>query len=228
MKKGKRKIVVIDEEKCNGCGECIPSCVENAIKIENGKAVLKSENLCDGLGACLGTCPTDAIKVIEKEADPFDEKAVEEEMKKKCPSTNTVGGCPSAQTRTIPSKGEAEALSNWPIQLALLPPFAPFFNNADLVIAADCTAFAYSGFNELLKGRTLIIACPKLDDLDSYIEKLTTIFSKNEIKSLTVVHMEVPCCFGLIHAVKTSIENSKKDISFETVNIGVKGNVLNF
>jgi len=230
VSKIKRKILVIDEDKCNGCGECVPSCAEGAIVIEGGKAKLKAENLCDGLGACLGTCPMDAIKVIDADAEAFDEEAVAVELKKmasqKQPAVPT--GCPSARMATLKSEpGQKSHIENWPIQLALLPIRAPFFSNSDLLIAADCTAFVCTDFNEeLLKGNTLVIACPKLDDSNQYIEKLTSIFSENDINKVTVAHMEVPCCFGLIHIVETAMKNSKKDIPVNLVNISVKGQRL--
>jgi len=225
-----RKILVIDEDKCNGCGECIPSCAEGAIVIEGGKAKLKAENLCDGLGACLGTCPMDAIKVLDMEAEAFDEEAVIVEQKKaalkKQPAAPT--GCPSARMAALKKEpGQKSYITNWPIQLTLLPVRAPFFSNANVLIAADCTAFVCADFNEeILKGNTLVIACPKLDDSEKYIEKLTNIFAENDINKVTVAHMEVPCCFGLIHIVETAMKNSKKDIPVKMVNISVKGEHL--
>ena len=253
----KRKIVKIDEDLCNGCGLCVPSCAEGAIQIVDGKARLIAENLCDGLGACLGDCPVDAITIEEREADEFDEVAVEEHLKEigrggaqhavsdfatggGCPSaavqnfaTVTGGGCPSAKAMSFssPSQGGTTAigsrpsrLTQWPIQLHLVPPTAPFFQNADVVLAADCAPFAYADFQEdLLKGKALAIACPKLDDTGPYVDKLTAMITESNIRSLTVVHMEVPCCNGLISMARQAITNSGRDVPLETVCIGIKG-----
>jgi len=253
-----RKMVKIDEEKCNGCGLCVPSCAEGAIQIIDGKARLIADNLCDGLGACLGDCPLDAITVEEREADEFDEAAVEDHLKQisrepqphhheptappgGCPSAAVKsfaapaasGGCPSARTMDFSEpKDEASdavgsrpsRLAQWPIQLHLLPPTAPFFQNADVVLAADCAPFAYADFQEdLLKGKALAIACPKLDNTEPYVDKLVAMITQSNIKSLTVVHMEVPCCNGLIFMARQAIEKSGRDIPFETVCIGIHG-----
>jgi len=254
-----RKMVKIDEEKCNGCGLCVPSCAEGAIQIIDGKARLVADNLCDGLGACLGDCPQDAITIEEREADEFDEAAVEEHLKtigrqpephQHAPTAHAGGGCPSAAVKSFaapaagggcPSarlmnfsaetKGESAAvgsrpsrLAQWPIQLHLVPPTAPFFQNADVVLAADCAPFAYADFQEdLLKGKALAIACPKLDDTAPYVDKLTAMITQSHIKSLTVVHMEVPCCNGLIFMAKQAIAQSGRDIPLETVCIGIRG-----
>jgi len=253
-----RKMVKIDEEKCNGCGLCVPSCAEGAIQIIDGKAKLIADNLCDGLGACLGDCPLDAITIEEREADEFDETAVEEHLKEisrepqphhhgpaastgGCPSAAVknfaapaaAGGCPSARTVNF-SEPEEEGnedlgsrpsrLAQWPIQLHLLPPTAPFFQNADVVLAADCAPFAYADFQEdLLKGKALAIACPKLDNTEPYVDKLVAMITQSNIKSLTVVHMEVPCCNGLIFMARQAIEKSGRDIPLETVCIGIRG-----
>lgn len=249
-----RKIIRIDEEKCTGCGLCVPSCAEGAIKIENGKARLVSEIYCDGLGACLGECPEDALTIEEREVVPFDEKATGEHLKKlgrdpssahqlsaqeeTHPSVNSLGGgCPGSQMRALKSTGVKTAgeesgkitsrLRQWPIQLHLVPPFAPFFQGADLVIAADCTAFSYAEFHrDLLEGKQLVIACPKLDDLGYYQEKLTEMFKQNDLKSITVVHMEVPCCFGIVQATKMALEASGKKIPLHDIIISVEGNIL--
>ncbi len=253
-----RKMVRIDEEKCNGCGECVPSCAEGAIQIIDGKARLLADNLCDGLGACLGDCPLGAITVEDREADEYDEGVVEEHLKKigreplshhgesaapvtgGCPSAVVKsfaapagGGCPSARTMNF-DKSPAEAstdsasrpsrLAQWPVQLHLVPPTAPFFQNADVLLAADCAPFAYADFQEdLLKGKALAIACPKLDNTEPYVEKLTAMITQSNIKSLTVVHMEVPCCNGLVMMAKQALANSGRDIPFETVCIGIRG-----
>ncbi len=243
-----RKIVKIDEDKCNGCGLCVPSCAEGAISIVNGKAVLAADNLCDGLGACLGECPQDAIRIIEREADGFDEAAVEKRLEEIGGQLQGVpgrqeasvahqaahhGGCPGARvvTMTAPQQvGEAAAgpsrLGQWPVQLHLVPVNAPFLQNADLLIAADCVPFAYAGFHEeLLKGKALVIGCPKLDDNRFYLEKLTDIFRSSAIRSVTVVRMEVPCCGGIVVAAKQALTASGKEIPFTEMTIGIKGEV---
>jgi len=253
-----RKMVKIDEEKCNGCGLCVPSCAEGAIQIIDGKARLIADNLCDGLGACLGDCPVDAITIEEREADEFDEVAVEDHLKQigreqqphqheaaapagGCPSAAVKsfaapvagGGCPSARTMNFSEQKEEQSqsvgsrpsrLAQWPIQLHLLPPTAPFFQNADVVLAADCAPFAYADFQEdLLKGKALAIACPKLDNTEPYVDKLVAMITQSNIKSLTVVHMEVPCCNGLIFMARQAIEKSGRDIPFDAVCIGIRG-----
>jgi Pyruvate/2-oxoacid:ferredoxin oxidoreductase delta subunit len=250
-----RKMVRIDEEKCNGCGECVPSCAEGAIQIIDGKAKLLSDNLCDGLGACLGDCPLDAITIEEREADEYDEAAVHEHLKDigreplphhaapsagGCPSASVQsfaapagGGCPSARVVNFeaPSADDSAGavsrpsrLAQWPVQLHLVPPTAPFFQNADVLLAADCAPFAYAEFQEdLLKGKALAIACPKLDNTEPYVDKLTAMITQSNIKSLTVVHMEVPCCNGLVMMAKQALANSGRDIPFETVCIGIRG-----
>ena len=237
-----RSIIRIDEEKCTGCGLCIPSCVEGALKIVDGKAKLVSDKYCDGLGACLRECPQGAITIEKREAEEFDEEAVEEHLKKK-PSTPTVHGahpthqpCPSAQVmhfernitekETVKTPEEIEStLTQWPVQLTLLPTNAPFFENADLLITADCVPFAYANFhNDLLRGRKLVVGCPKLDDAEFYKKKLTEIFKRSNIKSVTVVNMEVPCCFGLYHLVKEALDSSEKAIPLRQETISMKGN----
>lgn len=251
-----RKMVRIDEEKCNGCGLCVPSCAEGAIQIIDGKARLVADNLCDGLGACLGDCPLDAISIEEREADEFDEAAVAEHLmtidragqshahqpavaaNSGCPSAAVqsfavpAGGCPSARLRQFDPAEKPEPaavsrpsrLAQWPIQLHLVPPTAPFFQNADVLLAADCAPFAYADFQEeLLKGKALAIACPKLDNTGPYVEKLTAMITLSNIKSLTVVHMEVPCCNGLIFMARQAIANSGRNIPLSTVCIGIRG-----
>ncbi len=236
-----RKIVNIDEDKCNGCGVCVPSCVEGALQIINGKAKLISEQYCDGLGACLGECPLGAITIEEREAEEFNEEVVEHHLHSKEAvhvAEEIPCGCPSAtvtqfERRNItevseekPSETLQESmLTHWPVQLTLVPPSAPFLKRADLVLAADCAPFAYPGFHrDFLKGHALIIACPKLDDFGAHLNKLTQILSYSEPKSLTVVHMEVPCCFGLLHMAQQAVLASGKDIPLEEVTIGVNGN----
>jgi len=239
-----RSIVRIDEEKCTGCGLCIPACAEGALKIVDGKAKLISEKYCDGLGACIGECPQGAIIIEKREAEEFDEEAVEEHLKEEpsVPAVHPVHpihqSCPSAQvmhfernlarreTVGIPAKNES-MLSQWPVQLTLLPPNAPFFENADLLIAADCVPFAYANFhNDFLRDRTLVIGCPKLDNSEFYEEKLTEIFKRNNIRSVTVVNMEVPCCFGLYRLVKEALDSSGKAIPLRQETISIKGDKI--
>jgi Pyruvate/2-oxoacid:ferredoxin oxidoreductase delta subunit len=240
-----RKIVKIDEEKCNGCGLCIPNCVEGAIQIIEGKAKLLSDKFCDGLGACLGHCPQDAITVIEREAEDFDEKAVERLHKKnevipepqpKLEPVPLFTGCPSSRAMhfKVPETGiekgstvpSASMLSQWPVQLKLVPVNAPYFQNADLLIAADCVPFAYPDFHQdFLRGKALVVGCPKLDDIQYYKEKLTEIFKTNSIKSVTVPYMEVPCCFGLVKATEDAIAASGKKIPFKKIKIGIRGEI---
>ncbi len=259
-----RDIVIIDEDKCDGCGLCVPACAEGAIQMIDGKAKLIADNLCDGLGACLGHCPRDAIKVIKREADNFDEAAVEEHLKKTdpakleefhaehqkapaggCPSARVQnfakpappvgGGCPSARMMNFDNKPQGETteegqrpseLRQWPVQLHLVPPTAPFFQGADVVLAADCAPFAYADFHkDVLKDKALAIACPKLDDTSPYVDKLTAMITQSGIKSLTVVLMEVPCCGGLLAMAKQAIANSGVDIPLETIVVSIQGNI---
>ena len=239
-----RKIVRIDEEKCTGCGLCIPNCAEGAIQIVDGKAKLIMDKFCDGLGACLGHCPEDAITVIEREAEEFDEKAVEVHLhKQKQAQPNpesqpapVFGGCPSSramQFKVQKAEGSASSttsstsqLTQWPVQLKLVPVNAPYFQDADLLIAADCVPFAYPDFHrDFLKGKALVVGCPKLDDIQFYKEKLTEIFKTNAIKSITVPYMEVPCCFGLVKVTEDAIAASGKNIPFKKIKIGIRGDI---
>ncbi len=233
-----RKIVKIDEDKCDGCGLCVPSCVEGALQIIDGKARLISETYCDGLGACLGECPRDAITIEERQAADFDEEsvqhhlAVEEKADEKlpcgCPSTTVVQFDEPAVTETAPrdTSPQKSTLGQWPVQLTLVPPTAPFLQNADLVLAADCVPFAYAGFHQdFLQDHRLLVACPKLDDFQAHLRKLTDVLTKSRIKSLTVLHMEVPCCFGIVQMAREAIKASGKVIPFADVTIGVRGEV---
>ncbi|MBM3243705.1 MAG: 4Fe-4S ferredoxin [Candidatus Omnitrophica bacterium] len=274
----KRKIIKISEEKCNGCGLCIPNCPEGAIQIIDGKARLISDLFCDGLGACLGHCPEGAITIVEREAKAYDERRVmdniikqgdnvikahllhlkdhnEEKLLKealeylkekglKSPLVNENGpivaphqGCPGSKVMEFTrSKQKQQAshiqdvgseLSNWPIQLMLVPPFAPYLNNADILIAADCVPFAYASFHqELLKDKVLLVGCPKLDDLSVYSVKIRDMLKNNKVNSITYAHMEVPCCFGLVNIIKEAIKEVKSDTKFEEVVVGIKGNRL--
>ena len=235
-----RNIVKIDEKKCNGCGLCIPACAEGALQIIDGKARLVKDVYCDGLGACLGKCPQDAITIIQREAEEFDEKAAEEHVKKSrtAPAGHTrFTGCPSTQTMQLKTEekpsstniteNRASRLSTWPVQLKLLPPNAPFLKNADLLIAADCVPFAYADFHEdMLENRTLAIGCPKLDDATLYRNKLAEIFRLSNIRSVTVVNMEVPCCFGLHRLIQEALELSGKKVPLRQETISIKGEKL--
>ncbi len=302
-----RKVVLIDEDKCDGCGVCIPSCAEGALQIIDGKAKLVSEKFCDGLGACLGECPQDAISVVDQLADDFDEELVEQHLATHdthhhgeedtlacgCPSSTVTQfdppgavasggpsaeelatqhlathdahhhaeedtlacGCPSSTVTQFESPAtvaagcpgstiaefgtptaaaapastrQASTLGHWPVQMTLVPPTAPFLQGTDLALTADCVPFAYANFHEdFLKDHSLLIACPKLDDAEAHLQKLTAILTASDLKSLTVLHMEVPCCFGLVQIAKQAIAASGKDIPFHEVTIGVRGEALN-
>ncbi|MDA3925435.1 MAG: 4Fe-4S binding protein [Kiritimatiellae bacterium] len=232
----KRKIIEIDREKCNGCGQCVEACHEGAIQMVDGKAKLVSDIYCDGLGDCIGECPVDAIKIIEREAGAFDEVAVAEKMKAKQGSTPPPSGCPgmksfsfnqdASPTDAQPTVNGVSALTQWPVQLHLVPVQAPFWQNSDLLIAADCTAIAYPDLHaKLLKGRSVAIACPKLDDTSTYVDKLTAIFKENDIKSITVSRMTVPCCSKISVIVDAARMASGKDIPCETVVINLDGTI---
>ena len=241
-----RKIIEIDEELCDGCGQCVPSCAEGALQIVDGKARLVADIYCDGLGACLGECPTGALTIVEREADDFDEEAVEEYLSSKAkeePSHEATlpCGCPSTQLQSfVPSASCEEAnkpavqectvsaLAHWPVQIKLVPPTAPFLKGADLLVAADCSPVAYPNFHrDFLKGKAIMVGCPKFDDVQEYIQKFADIFSVADIKSVTVVVMEVPCCQGLPVIVEKGMEKAGKRIPIEKVVIGLKGDVLN-
>jgi NAD-dependent dihydropyrimidine dehydrogenase PreA subunit len=230
-----RDIIEIDEEKCNGCGECIPNCAEGALQIIDGKARLIRDDLCDGLGACLGHCPQGALKVIKRDAPDFDEEAVEEHLKQtaqiEVPSCDCAQSCFTDTTHetapeTVKGEKSPSRLRQWPIALRLVPVNAPFFKNADLLITADCVPFAYPEFHEdFLHGKVLIYGCPKFDDAQGYVHKLTEIFQTNTIRSISLVIMEVPCCSGLSRIVERALADSGKTISLETKVIGVKGEI---
>jgi len=250
----KRKIITINEEICDGCGNCVSACSEGALQIVNGKARLVREDFCDGFGDCIGECPTGSLKIEERESKPFDIDAAKkylldtegkeavlkmEEAQKKheIEEYNPIPcGCPGSMVRilrreetNIPvSSQEIESrLRNWPVQITLLPLKAPYYEGADLVVAADCCAYAYGGFhNDFIKGHTLAIGCPKLDNATVYKEKLATILRENNIKSVTVTYMEVPCCTGLVKLIEDAIKESGKNISLKRIKIGIKGEVL--
>ena len=230
-----RKVVKIDELKCNGCGECATACVEGAIKIIDGKAKLVSETYCDGLGACLGECPQGAITIEERAALPFNEE--EAKMHAHIAAhANIPGGCPGTALREIERDNQAVAhseseprqssLRNFPFQLALVPPTAPFLKEADLVLSSDCAPFAYASFHEdFLAGHTLLIDCPKLNDFEAHQEKLTEIIRRNNLKSLTILRMEVPCCSGLTYMAREAINASGKNVTLREVVISIRGDV---
>jgi NAD-dependent dihydropyrimidine dehydrogenase PreA subunit len=258
----KRQIIRIDEEKCTGCGLCVPTCAEGSLEIRNGKAVLVKEALCDGLGACLGHCPEGALLIEERDAEAFDEHLVEERLKELgrpplhapqpaaptppaggCPSARPLslgGGCPSAQAATLgarrpataPAGGENAAatpseLSHWPVQLGLLPPTAPFFRGAELLLTADCVPFAYPDFHrKLLRGRAVAVACPKLDNAGAHFQKLIQIFRQGGLAGVTVVRMEVPCCGGLSAMAAEALQESGAKIPYREIVIGRDGTVV--
>ncbi|HEX2985482.1 MAG TPA: 4Fe-4S binding protein [Caproiciproducens sp.] len=231
----KRKIVNINSEKCNGCGLCVNACHEGALKLIDGKAVLTSDSYCDGLGNCLPECPTGAIEIIEREADDYNEEAVKARMQGKPAGQPHLGGCPGSRMRTIerqaarPAAAEIPAMQSelrqWPCQIKLVPVNAPYFQGANLVICADCTAYAYPNIHRFMRNKITLIGCPKLDDED-YSEKLAAILSLNDIQSVTVVRMEVPCCGGMVHYVKNALQNSGKIIPWHVVTISTDGQVL--
>lgn len=205
-----RRIICIDEDKCNGCGACAAACHEGAIQIVNGKAKLASEHFCDGLGDCLPVCPADAISFEEREASAYDASAVAKAKASAAQKPNSAAG----------------ELGNWPVQLKLVPPSAPVFSGADLLIAADCTAYAYAAFHtDFIHGRTTVIACPKLDAID-YSVKLGLLFQSHDVRSITLTRMEVPCCGGLEFAIRRALENAGKRISLRVVTISPEGTIL--
>jgi NAD-dependent dihydropyrimidine dehydrogenase PreA subunit len=227
-----RNVVKIDEDKCNGCGKCVSACAEGAIKLINGKAKLISETYCDGLGACLGHCPQDAITVEKRECDDFNEQAVKKHLESEKNSSPLKGFvCPGTQAKQFTKKSSTKGdvcsqLSHWPIQLKLVSTSAPFLKDTDLLLAADCVPFAMGDFHsKLLKDHSVIIACPKLDDNELYVDKLSDMFKINNIKSVAVVHMEVPCCFGLTRIVQQAIANSGKNLNFEDITISLDGQI---
>lgn len=228
-----RKIIKIDETKCNGCGACASACHEGAIEMIDGVARLTREDYCDGLGNCLPACPTGAISFEEREAPAFDEAAVLRAKAEKA-APRLPCGCPGTNSKRIQREETAyetgnvsvsSQLNQWPVQIKLVPVNAPYFDGANLLIAADCTAYAYGNFhNEFIRNRITLIGCPKLDEGD-YAEKLTQIIANNNIKSVTIVRMEVPCCGGIEHAAKTAIQASGKFLPWQVVTIGTDGRI---
>ena len=232
MKKMLRRIIQIDEEKCNGCGACAAACHEGAISMVDGKARLMRDDYCDGLGDCLPACPTGAISFVEREAAAYDEAAVKENVKKKQAPVHT--GCPGHQMHRFAPKPAAPShapelpsqLGQWPCQIKLVPVNAPYFQGAKLLIAADCTAFAYANLHQdFMRGKITLIGCPKLDGVD-YSEKLAQIIQSNDIQSVTIVRMEVPCCGGLENAAKKAIQASGKFLPWQVVTISIDGKIL--
>ncbi len=232
----KRRIIEIDREKCNGCGACADACHEGAIAMVDGKAALMRDDYCDGLGDCLPACPTGAISFVEREAAAYDEQAVlaHKQEKMRAEGKSLPCGCPGSRSRRIEHTDGGEAplreavsrLAQWPVQIKLAPVNAPYFSGAKLLIAADCTAYAYAAFHErFIKGHITLIGCPKLDAVD-YSEKLTEILLRNDIKSVTVVRMEVPCCGGLEHAAKTALQKSGKFLPWQVVTLSTDGRIL--
>lgn len=239
-----RKIIQIDEDKCNGCGACAAACHEGAIGMVDGKAKLLCDDYCDGLGDCLPTCPTGAISFVEREAAAYDEAAVKENMKRRAANAPHAGGCPGSNVRVMKplvadasmankdvatpceAAGIPSQLGNWPVQIKLAPVNAPYFDRAKLLIAADCTAYAYASFHkDFIRGKVTLIGCPKLDSVD-YSEKLTAIIRDNDIQSVTIVRMEVPCCGGLEMAAKKALQDSGKFIPWQVVTVGIDGKLV--
>ena len=243
-----RKIIEIDEELCDGCGQCVPDCAEGSLQIVDGKPKLVEDKLCDGLGACLGSCPQGALKIIEREADEFDEEAVEEYLaKKKEEEENTAlknrptsGGCPSAKLQTfapnpsgqsanipLANSNSSSALTHWPVQIRLIPPTAPFLKNADVLVAADCTAVAVPGFQEkYLEGKVVMMGCPKFDDAEGYINKFAEIVATADLSSITVLIVEVPCCSAMNVIIQKALKKAGKNVPVEQIVVSTRGEEL--
>jgi Fe-S-cluster-containing hydrogenase component 2 len=244
----KRPIVNIDESKCDGCGLCVPACAEGAIRIIDGKARLSGEMLCDGLGACLGECPRGAITIVEREAEPFDEAAVHasksEPKPTACPTSGPIAGCPGAAVRSLdlavlptldnnrppasdPATDDSPPLSHWPIQLRLVPPNASFLRGADLYLVADCVPFACADFHRrILRRHPVVVGCPKLDDSQAYIEKLADMLIASDIQSLTIVHMEVPCCTQLLRIAAEAMRRAGRNVPVRDMTVSIRGRII--
>lgn len=230
-----RNIIQIDEERCNGCGICADACHEGALEIIGGKAKLMRDDYCDGFGDCLPACPQDAISFVEREAAAYDEAAVEENKRKKAAAQRAVGGCPGSAARSFDRHPQAQPaiyakqqseLVNWPVQIKLAPTQAPYFNDAHLLIAADCCAYSYAAFHsDFIMNRVCLIGCPKLDDID-YTAKITEIIANNDVKSITICRMEVPCCGGLERMATSALQASEKFIPWQVVTISLDGRIL--
>ncbi len=241
-----RKIIKINEDKCNGCGLCITNCAEGALQIIDGKARVVKDSFCDGLGACIGHCPEGALEIMERDADDFDEEGAMEHVRKQKLSAfqeqmHGHGGCPGSRMRILEADAGNEGgkaavasddvevriksqLRQWPVQLSLVPVNAPYFDNADLLVTADCVPYAYPNYHlDLLKGKVVVVGCPKLDDVEHYKDKLTRIIEENNLKSITVAHMEVPCCSGIVRAVEQAAAASGKKVPVKRVRIGING-----
>jgi ferredoxin len=239
-----RNIVRIDEDKCDGCGSCVIACAEGAIEIRDGKAAIIKESYCDGLGACLGECPRGALTIEQRDVEGFDETAVKAHLTRvqgretqQHSKPFPVHGCPGARALQLPERGvmpleerrvqAGSALRNWPVQIHLLPVRAPFFHQADILVAGDCLPFAMGDFHRrLLTGTTLAVGCPKLDDAAAYVNKLAQIFNQNDIRSVKIAYMEVPCCAGLVRIVKKALEASGRAIPLSMVKVGIQGEIL--
>lgn len=246
----RRKMIEIDESKCDGCGQCVTACAEGAIAIRDGKARLVSEVYCDGLGACVGHCPRGALRVIEREAAPFDEEAVREHLRRGAAAASAAGICPGSRLAVFspqpsgravplgpagacvsghevtPGEGEPSALGHWPVQLRLVPPGAPFLREAEVLLVADCVPFALADFHRrFLRGRPVLVACPKLDDTRGYVEKLAAMIGQAGLRSLTVVHMEVPCCTGLVRLAEAARELAGQPLPLGEATISIRGQV---
>ncbi len=244
MAKMTRNVVKIDEEKCDGCGLCVPACAEGAIKIIDGKAKLISDSYCDGLGACLGQCPQGAITLEERVAEEFDATAVSKHLgyraKSRCPGALQATGCPGAAMRELGAKRREQAtalletaeelpsaLANWPVQIHLTPILAPYLDGARLTVAADCTPFAYADFHRrFIDDHVVLVGCPKLDDAGAYVEKLSRVFQANSIREIEVPYMEVPCCGGLPRIVQAAVAKSGKRIPVRFTKIGIAGDIV--
>jgi Pyruvate/2-oxoacid:ferredoxin oxidoreductase delta subunit len=243
--KVKRKIIHIDDELCDGCGVCVPSCAEGAIQLVDGKATIVAEKYCDGLGACLGECPKGALSIEERVAEEFDEEAVEtylasKEEDRPAEAVSLACGCPSARIESLapsPSRESVDApglqndppsaLTHWPVQIRLVPPTAPFLQGAHLLVAADCTAVAYPHFHrDFVKGKVVMMGCPKFDDVKGYVQKFADIFREADIEGVTILQMEVPCCSALPTIVKRAMESARKKIPLEEVTISSRGEVV--
>jgi Fe-S-cluster-containing hydrogenase component 2 len=227
----KRKIIEINEELCTGCGECIPNCAEGSLRIVDGKARLVADKLCDGLGACLGHCPTGALAIIERDAEEFDQAAVDQFLSEEKQQAHR--SCPSAQlkmmqpTAAAPAMPSSSALSHWPVQIRLVPPGALFLENCDLLIAADCTAIAYAGLHQdFLKGRKVLLGCPKFDDQQLYVDRFTELFKTRKLRSVTILIMEVPCCASMLQIVRRAYDQAGATVPVRQVVVSTQGGIL--